>query len=296
MGNKRLRAPSLRWVALRVVVAAVLACVVGLGTGCGKVQVDDGSPQVADVKLVTVGQQTESSQGVEIKLVFDRQISASADVADDFVVLLNDSAIDEDVVRLEVRASADSVTFSVHPAEGAALGPGSGSFFALYQGQFSVQAARDDGALPSVTGTGGSCAVLPQPVQGTLPSGLSIEVLSSIAGSSDDGTVARTTFKVTSPAMVRAITWFSPDGGRTKLLKHNHLFAAASAADCAADLAQVVNEAAGLGIAASAQGDEVRLIASEVVDGQIIEPVVVEGVGVQGGSYDAAQGTEAGSL
>lgn len=294
MGNKAFRAPSLSAVAAWA--AAMLLACVAVCAGCGKVQVDAASPQVAEVKLSVVGQQTESSQGVEVKLVFDQQISALASVADDFEVLLNGSAIDESVVRLEVRASADAVTFSLRPAEGAAVGPGAGSFFALYQGQFCVQAARDDGALPSVTGASGSCAVLPQPVQATLPSGLSIEVLSAVAGSSDDGTVAQTTFRVTSPAMVRAITWFSPDGGQTKLLKHNHLFASASAVDCAADLAQVVNEAAGLGIAASAQGDEVRLMASEVVDGQLIEPVVVEGVGVEGGLYDVAQGTGGDSL
>ena len=79
-------------------------------------------------------------------------------------------------------------------------------------------------------------------------------------------------------------------GGDTILLKHNHTFADADAAACAADLAKVVNEAAGLGLAARAVGDELTITATTVKDGQVVEPIVVEGVGVEGGAYDASQG------
>ena len=34
----------------------------------------------------------------------------------------------------------------------------------------------------------------------------------------------------------------------------------------------------------------VTLTASAVQDGQVLDPVVVEGVGVEGGTYDASQG------
>lgn len=122
-----------------------------------------------------------------------------------------------------------------------------------------MAAAREDGALPSILGASGSCAVLEEPIRATLPSGLAIQTVSVRAGSEADNLPAQTVFQVTSPALVRAITWFSPDGGQTKLLKHNHTFADADAAACAGDLAKVVNAASGLGITATAQGDTVTL-------------------------------------
>ena len=269
---------------------ALALCALAL-VGCAQAKVADDSPRVADVRLSSASAMTEPSQDVEVKLVFDQPVSVAADAADDFEVRLNGSPLDGGAVALDVRGSADGVTFVLHPASGASTAGGKGTFFALYQSGFSVAAKRADGALPSVTAASGSCAVLDAPVTGTLPSGLAIEVIDACAGSAQDNLPAQTSFKVTSPALVRAITWFSPDGGATKLLKHNHTFADADAQDCAADLAKVVGETTGLGIVAKASGDTVTLTATAVSDGQTIDPVVVEGVGVEGGTYDASQGT-----
>ncbi|MBX9034174.1 hypothetical protein [Gordonibacter massiliensis (ex Traore et al. 2017)] len=269
---------------------ALALCALALA-GCAQAKVADDSPRVADVRLSSTSAMTESSQDVEVKLVFDQPVSVAADAADDFEVRLNGSPLDGGAVALDVRGSADGVTFVLHPASSASTAGGKGTFFALYQSGFSVAAKRADGALPSVTAASGSCAVLDAPVTGTLPSGLAIEVIDARAGSAQDNLPAQTSFKVTSPALVRAITWFSPDGGATKLLKHNHTFADADAQDCAADLAKVVGETTGLGIVAKASGDTVTLTATAVSDGQTIDPVVVEGVGVEGGTYDASQGT-----
>ncbi|WP_281654308.1 hypothetical protein, partial [Eggerthella sinensis] len=267
-------------------IAGALAC-----AGCAQARVDDASPRLSDVQLTATGAQSEASQSVEIKLTFDQPISAAGAVADDFEVLLNGKELEGGAVALDVRPSAQAVTFVLHPSSTASAGGATGSFFALYQCAFSIAAARDDGALPSVTGATGSCAVLDAPVTGTLPSGLALETVEARAGSSDGGVAAQTTVRVTSPALVRAITWFSPDGGSTVLLKHNHTFADADAAACAADLAKVVNEAAGLGLSARASGDELTITAADVRDGQTLDPVIVEGVGVEGGAYDASLGT-----
>lgn len=275
--------------ALAACAAAALAAACLLAA-CTQATVDEASPRVADVQLSAKSQMTEASQQVEIRLAFDGPITASGDVAGDFTLLVNGEVPDAGAVKVEARASADAVTFTLSPAEGASLGSGAGQFFALYQAQFSLAAARDDGALPHVTGASGSAAVLDAPITGTLPSGLAIEVTSSRAGSAAEGVPAQASFRVTSPAQARVITWFSPDGGATKLLKHNHTFMDASAEDCAADLAKVVNAQEGLGVTAQARGDEVVLTATSAVDGQELSPVVVEGVGVQGGSYDASQG------
>lgn len=272
-----------------VLALAAVLCALAL-VGCGQARVADDSPRLADVRLSASSDMTESSQSVEIRLVFDQPVSVAASTADDFEVLLNGSLLDVDAVALDVHGSADGVTLVLHPAPGASAAGSKGTFFALYQSRFSVAAKRADGALPSVTATSGSCAVLDGPIEGTLPSGLAIEVAEARAGSTADNLPAQTVFRVTSPALVRAITWFSPDGGATKLLKHNHAFADASAEDCAADLTKVVNAAAGLGVVAKATGDTVALTASAVQDGQTIDPVVVEGLGVEGGTYDAPQG------
>lgn len=277
---------ALRAAAACALIAGALAC-----AGCAQARVDDASPRLSDVQLTATGAQSEASQSVEIKLTFDQPISAAGAVADDFEVLLNGKELEGGAVALDVRPSAQAVTFVLHPSSTASAGGATGSFFALYQCAFSIAAARDDGALPSVTGATGSCAVLDAPVTGTLPSGLALETVEARAGSSDGGVAAQTTVRVTSPALVRAITWFSPDGGSTVLLKHNHTFADADAAACAADLAKVVNEAAGLGLSARASGDELTITAADVRDGQTLDPVIVEGVGVEGGAYDASLGT-----
>ena len=267
--------------------ACAFTCLAAL-FGCGAgVSVGEDSPTVSDVAFCAGTTATEAGQSIEVRIEFDRQISVSGDAADDFEVLLNGEELDADAVKLEVNASADAITFVLSPADGASVGPSAGgSYFAVYQGQISIASAREDGALPHVTGTDGSTAVLSEAIEGTLPSGLAIEVTEQREGSAADGVPAQTTFTVTSPATARCITWFSPDGGTTKLLKHNHDFASADAAACAADLAEVVNAAEGLGLVATVSGTSVTLTATEVVDGQVIEPVIVEGAGVSGGVYD----------
>lgn len=292
---------------------AVLLCV--LSACSPSVTVDDSSPRVVEqqdsvtsgnvtdeqqanslllaAELTTTSDMTEASQKVQIRLPFDGQISVEGDCLDDFSLLLNGSEPDSATVKVEASASADAITITLSPADGASGGAGSGQFFAMYQAQFSLSAKRDDGALPHVRGASGSTAVLQSAIEGTLPSGLSIQIDEQHAGSAAENMPAYTTFTVTSPAQARVITWFSPDGGSTILLKHNHNFAQATAEDCAIDLAKVVNDQEDLGIQALANGEQVTLVALEVEDQQLIEPVVVEGIGVHGGVYDGSQGTEA---
>ena len=269
--------------------ALALACALSLAA-CGGVTIDENSPTVSDVTFEASSSMNETSQRIEVRLEFDEQISVSGDPLDDFEVTLNGEPIDEDAIKLEAEANAEAITIVLSPADGASEGPGSGSsYFAVYAGQISIASARDDGALPSVTGVSGSAAVLEDAVTGTLPSGLSIEVLSSREGSAADDLPAQATVQVTSPALVRAITWFSPDGGQTLVLKHNHEFASADAEACAADLAEAISDVEGY--TATANGDQIIITATEVVDGQQIEPLIVEGVGVAGGEYDASMGT-----
>ncbi len=279
-----------RWFAAVLSLTMLAAACAGLAGCSAKIQLDDASPKVSDVKLSADSQMNESSQAVSIVVMFDRQISADGDVSDDFKLLLNGKEPDAATIKVDARASANAITFTLRPSDSASKGAGAGQYFALYQAQFSLASARDDGALSHISGASGSTAVLSGEISGTLPSGLAIDVTAQRQGTSD--VPAQATFTVTSPAKARVITWFSPDGGQTVLLKHNHTFAQASAEDAAADLAKVVN-AANAGLMATARGAEVTITAAEAVEGQVISPVVVEGVGVCGGNYDSSQGTGA---
>lgn len=276
--------------ARRFAIAAMAACVLCLAwclAGCSSVQVDDASPRVAEVSVSSTSNMTESSQQIEVRLEFDRPVNVSDSFADDLDFQLNGAAVDSSTIAVETRASGEAVTFTLKPAANA-VGVGNGAYFAVYQGAYSIAPTRDDGAVPSITGATGSSAVIDEPLTGVLPSGLTIEVVDQREGSIQENTPARTTFSVTSPATVRAITWFSPDGGTTKLLKHNHTFFREDAESCAQDLADTVNAATGLGISASCNGSTVTLTASSVQDGQRIDPVIVEGPGAAAGVYDPA--------
>ena len=265
---------------------ALLLCLcacVGLG-GCAGGGVGESSPHVSEVTFKPSSEMTEGSQKAEVRLTFDQPVDVGNGALDDLDVLVNGAPPDASTVAVDMRPDATGITVTLRPAAGGA-GVGKGGFFALYQSDVQIASKRSDGAIPSICGADGSWAVLEQPVQGTFPSGLAVQELEVVPGSAAQGTPAQTTFKVTSPALIRAVTWFSPDGGSTVLLKHNHTFMDASAEDCAADLAKVVNGASGLGFSASAKGDTVVMRAAEVAEGQELHPIVVEGVGVQGGTF-----------
>ena len=131
----------------RALAAALALCALCALAGCGQAQGASDSPRLADVRLSASSSMTEASQSVEIRLVFDQGVSVAANAADDFEVLLNGGPLDGSAVALDVRGSADGVTFVLHPASGASTAGGKGTFFALYQSGFSVAAKRADGAL-----------------------------------------------------------------------------------------------------------------------------------------------------
>lgn len=279
-------------------------------TGCGgpTVRVDDASPELEAGQLSAASDSSdpEATQRIRIVLASPSALSLSGSAEDavkDFSFKLNGKELDADAITLSVAVDGDAVTLTLAPAKDAQDGPQGGAFFAVYQAQFEVSSAREDGALPHIAAKdGGSTAVLAEPVAGTLPSGAAIEVLQSVPGSTASNAPASASFRVTSPATVRAVTWFSLDGGVTKILKHNHMFMQADAASFATDLAKVINDAAaagtadadGSGYTARADGETVTVRANEVRDGQRIDPVIVAGFGAKGGSFtDADQAAAA---
>ena len=266
--------------------ALLLVLCMGALAGCAGPQISETSPRIQEVAFNPSSDMTEGSQKAEIRLVFDQQVEISGNVLDDFELLLNGSPVDGSTVAVNAHPNATGVAITLTPAAGT-MGVGKGSYFALYQADVDLRAKRDDGMLTSVTGIDGSAAVMAEPVKGTFPSGLALEEVEVIPGDVGADRIAQTTFRVTSPAIIRAVTWFSPDGGQTKLLKHNHTFMDASAQDCAADLAKVINAAPNLSVSASAIGDTVVMRASSVVDGQELHPMLIEGIGAEGGAFEA---------
>ena len=81
------RPPLAARIAAATAVVSALVCALALCAGCTQVKVDEGSPRIADVRMVASGQ-TETSQSVEIRLAFDQAVSVAANVADSFSVQL----------------------------------------------------------------------------------------------------------------------------------------------------------------------------------------------------------------
>ncbi len=273
--------------------ALVLATVPVCGCSSIEINVTESSPQLEGLSMTATSDDddAEATQRIDVVLSASETLVAADGFEDDFEVLLNGEAIDGDVIQLDVTCEGNTVTFSLTPGEAAGSGlggSGAGEYFAVYQGAISISAARDDGALPHLTSESGDTAVLSGAVEGTLPSGMTIEIDEQVEGSTEDKTVAKTTFTVTSSAKVRAITWLSLDGGQTKLLIHNHNFSLDDESACAERIVEVINESSDY--LAIARGSVVDVRAVDAVDGQIIEVLVVEGFGVTGGNYDGSTG------
>ena len=265
----------------------VLAIAMLLACACSSIEtnVTENSPQLEGLSMEATSDDddAETTQRIDVVLSASETLVAADGFEDDFEVLLNGEAIDGGIVQLDVTCEGDTVIFSLSPGETAQNGS---DYFAIYQGSISISAARDDGSLPHVTSESGDTAVLSDAVEGTLPSGMTIEIGDQIEGSTENGTVAETSFTVTSPAKVRAITWLSLDGGQTKLLIHNHTFYLDDESTCAERIVEAINE--GNDYVAIAHGSIVDVRAVDAEDGQIIEPLIVEGFGVTGGDYDGS--------
>ncbi len=270
--------------AVGLVLAFAFALALG---GCAGAKVTDTSPTMVAASFSASSSQSEATQRAEIRLDFDQPVTVDQNVLDDFELLVNGAAPDPSTVAVEARGDATGITIAMRPSP-EAKGVGAGAYFALYQADVSLASKDAGGALPSIRGADGSAAVMADVVRGVFPSGAVLEVTDQTAGDAAAGRCAAATFVITSPATIRAITWFSPDGGQTKVLKHNHTFASQTAQEFAADLAKAVNSCSGAGVVATARGDEVTLRASSPVDGQVLEPIFVEGIGQTTGAFDAS--------
>lgn len=267
-------------------VVCVLLLVAGLVlSGCGPAaKVSADSPHVVSCALESSGDGTEAGQRVSVTLAFDGSVACEQGAEGDFSVTIDGDGLKDEAMRVTVEQVADdAVCVSIVPTDEAAAGK-THAVFACYAGQIEVGPARSDGALPHVVAAASDAtAVMDEPVSGTVRSGMAIAVTSSVAGDAAAGVPASCTFSVERGPCLRCCTWLSLAGEPVGYI-HNHQFMRETPESCAAELARMV-DAAGCGFTATNDGASVTVTADAVVDGQVLSPALVEGLGVYAGSH-----------
>ena len=249
----------------------VLAGVLALAlAACAQAKTGENSPHadVAGASISCSSNLDEASQLVDVTIPFDKAVSVSDGAAKDLRLRLDDEDIDTSAVSVSLEADGSDLHVLLRPAEGA-TGPGSGKYFALYQGKLEIAAADASGALPGVTGEDGSAAVLGDSLQATVPSGMELAQVSSKAG--------RTVVEVAQFAQIRCCTWF--DVGGEQFYMHHHQFAQESPQSCAEAMASQLNESLSGSFTAKAKGDRVTVEGLGDNANRSFDVTIVEGVG-----------------
>jgi hypothetical protein len=286
-------------VLMALTMTALLALVAPAGLfGCApSVKVTQDSPQVVEALIASMGNGTETGQRVEARIVFDRPLAASGELAGDLDITLNDKPLDTEVIEATVLLEdTNTLLVALRPAAGAGGGAGAGGarYFAVYEGVLSVSARDVTGGLAHLTAAGaagaadaagsdGASAVIGAPLRFQVPSGLVIEPVDAQLGSAAGGAAARAGFRIIEVPRIRAVSWIELEPGGARALVHNHEFTAygdgaAGRERYAAYLASALEQAFDSGYQIGAEGDTVTVTARTVTDGQVLAPRVCEGV------------------
>ena len=255
--------------ALDAAAAIVLAAVVMLCSCSAPEPVVDGaSPKCAEAVISAGSQLDEGSQFVEVRLSFDDELSASGDVLSDLDVRLNGEQPDGKTVAVSAQVEGRDLIVRLQPS--AAAAQGGSAYFALYDGQLSIGAARADGALAHARVQGGeSAAVLDRVRWFTVPSGV---VLQETGAS--DGRDGRVEFEVMRFAQLRCCTWIRFSEELPSVRLHNHQFYRDTERICAQRLVDTLNETYGQWFVAECDGARVSVRSvdpSIELDVQVIE-------------------------
>lgn len=251
-------------------------------SGCSaSAVVDEASPRCEGASIAAGSELTDASQYVEVRLAFDAPLEAAGNAADDLEVLVDEEPVDAKTMRLEASVDGSDVVVRLTPSPEAG-GSSPTVYFALYGGLVSVEAKSADGGLAHVRAAGGgSNAVLGEPRSFTVPSGIRIGSVESVAGDAGSGTVASVSFTIEQFAQLRCCTWISFGTNEPLVLMHNHEYLRDTEKTCAKRLADTVNDACKGALAAEAEGARVTVRAVEAVDGQELTALIVEGEGVE---------------
>lgn len=269
-------------IVLAMIGASALACFVLFAlVGCGtKPIVDDASPRCIEARMTAGSDLTEASQYVEVRLVFDRMLEAAKDVASDFDVKVNGEYPDDATMQVTAWAEGTDVVIRLVPTA-AANGEKASVYYALYDGLISIAAREADGALARVKAAEGSSnAVLDEQHTLTVPSGIEICVLSSVPGDEASLTQAACVLEVRQFAQLRCCTWLSLGEGLPTIMMHNHEFLRDTVQTCAKRMAETISSTCGSQFDVQTDGARITLRSRTVVDGQILDPCILAGEGV----------------
>ncbi len=227
---------------------------------------------------------TEASQYVEARIAFDAPIEAEGDVAADVDVTLNGEAPDSKTIAIEASVEGSELVVRLVPATGAD-GSNAAVYFALYDGDVRIAAKSADGGLPHVKAAGSSSnAVLGEPCEFTVPSGMEISVAAAGAADSAPSAVADgaqgawATIDFVQFAQLRCCTWFYLGDGLPIVMMHNHEFARDLPSTAAQRFADTVNANYGDSLVAVADGPSVTVRALSA-DAAELQPRLCEGFG-----------------
>lgn len=253
-------------------IAPLLALVLLVAlVGCSSSASRAGDSPIADLSAATVqtgSDFTEGSQFVEVRIPFDRDITADDGAASDLTVTLDGNAPDSKTTEVSVTSSGKNLVVRLTPTANAE-GVQSGSYFACYQAQLAISSRDGNGTLGHVTGPDGSAAVLEGELDLKIPSGMRVKTTGSTKGT--------TTVEVTRTAQLRCCTWFRV--GSETFYQHHHLFEQETKASEAASLAESVNENLAGKYRAKAKGARVTIRGLGANAKRKFDVKILEGVG-----------------
>ncbi len=277
---------------------AALCCL--LGAGCQKQAVIGAdSPTPLRYAVAVSDQGTESSQKVEISVLFDRPILVSDQAAGDFKLLLNGRPLDGKTMAYRVlgsRKDPRTLLIDIVALPTAAV-PGEGQFFALYSGDLSIESVNPRG-IAGVTDNAGKASAKWQKINCVIPSGLVLKTVWQQKGDLKKHLKAKTIVEIQDIPKIRVISWiqFLKNGSPVRATGsetdadgyanegsfpsnegffplHDHQFLMMTGEDYAGALAsQLQNFFGGTGqYTFSHTGAQVTIEANEINDGELLQ-------------------------
>lgn len=264
-----------------------------LGGGCQKQAVIDAdSPVPLHYAVAVSNQGTESSQKVEISVFFDKPVLVSDKAASDFKLLLNGKSLDGKIMDYHVMGSKKDprallIDIVALPT---VASPGEGRFFALYNGDLSIEPVNPQG-LAGVTDKTGKASAKWQKVNCVIPSGLVLKAVLQQKGDLSDHVKAKTIVEIQDIPKIRVVSWIQLlNNGSPVMAKgyktdsytytndgsfplHDHQFLMMAKEDYAGDLvSQLQSFFGGTGkYTFSHKGAQVTIEANEMRDGELLQ-------------------------
>lgn len=255
--------------------AGVACLVVGMTmVGCTtQAVVDEHSPECVLMSVSSGSDLTESSQYVEVRLSFNKELQTTGDVLSDVQVLLNGAEPNTKTISVTGSVEGRDVVVRLVPSA-AADGSSASVYFALYDGLLQIVPRNADGALGHVRGEDTtSNAVMREEFSATIPSGVS---LVEDGEGADEG--ASVTFEITQFAQLRSCTWLKFSDALAPVMMHNHEFLRDTCNTCASRLTDTINATCADTLEATCEGAVVTVRALDAASAPLYVQVI-EGVG-----------------